>query len=73
VAGNNSYPDALPEFKEPTSWRPWRAGCIRFLNLFRKERLDRELDIELAIHLEMHIADSISAGMIPPKPAAKPS
>ena len=45
--------------------RSWRASFIRLLTSFRKERVDRELDIELATHLEIHIADNLSAGMDP--------
>ncbi len=42
-----------------------RAWFHRFCNLFRKERLDRELDAELASHLEMHIEDNLRAGFMP--------
>jgi predicted permease len=42
-----------------------RAWFHRFCNLFRKERLDRELDAELASHLEMHIEDNLRAGFTP--------
>jgi hypothetical protein len=42
-----------------------RAWFHRSCNLFRKERLDRELDTELASHLEMHIEDKPRAGLTP--------
>ena len=42
-----------------------RASLARLGNLFREERLDRELKAELASHLEMHIADNLRAGMTP--------
>jgi predicted permease len=42
-----------------------RVWFQRFCNLFRKERLDRELDAELASHLEMHIEDNLRAGLTP--------
>src|SRR5258705_11053019 len=42
-----------------------RAWFHRFCSLFRKERLDRELDAELASYLEMHIEDHLSVGMTP--------
>jgi putative ABC transport system permease protein len=42
-----------------------RAWFHRFCNLFRRERLDRELDAELASHLEMHIEDNLRAGLTP--------
>jgi hypothetical protein len=37
----------------------------RLRSLFRRERLDRELNDELAAHLEMHVADNLRAGMSP--------
>ena len=43
--------------------RPLRATWVRFRNLFRKHRLDRELDDELAAHIEMHIADVVRKGI----------
>ena len=42
-----------------------RANWIRFLSLFRKAQLDRDLDDELAAHLDLHIADNLRAGMSP--------
>ena len=45
--------------------RPVRAAWFRFRNLFRKGRLDRDLDQELAAHLDLHIADNLRAGMLP--------
>jgi hypothetical protein len=34
-------------------------------NLFRKHRLDRDLDAELQSHLQLHIDDNLRAGMCP--------
>src|SRR5258708_30829939 len=42
-----------------------RAWFHRFCNLFRKERLDRELDAELASHLAMDMEDNLRAGFAP--------
>jgi putative ABC transport system permease protein len=42
-----------------------RAYLIRLRNIFRKERMDRELSAELASHLEMHAADNLREGMTP--------
>jgi putative ABC transport system permease protein len=42
-----------------------RSFLHRLRNLFRKERLERELNDELAAHLELHIADNLRAGMSP--------
>ena len=38
---------------------------MRFLNLFRKARIDREIDDELRFHLEMRVEDNLRAGMAP--------
>ncbi|MBN9657622.1 MAG: ABC transporter permease [Acidobacteria bacterium] len=43
----------------------FHALPARFLALFRRKRLDRELDEELRFHLEMLIDDNIRAGMSP--------
>jgi macrolide transport system ATP-binding/permease protein len=42
-----------------------RSYFHRLRSLFRRERLDRELNDELAAHLEMHTADNLRAGMSP--------
>src|SRR5208337_3669474 len=42
-----------------------RSFLFRLRNLFRKDKLDRELHDELATHIEMHIADNLRAGMTP--------
>jgi predicted permease len=42
-----------------------RVTWVRFRDLFREGRLDRDLDAELASHLEMHTADNVSGGMSP--------
>jgi putative ABC transport system permease protein len=42
-----------------------RALFLRLRSLFRKDKLDRDLNDELASHLEMHIADNLRAGMTP--------
>jgi putative ABC transport system permease protein len=43
--------------------RALRACLVRFGELFRKQRRDRELAEELESHLEMHIEDNLRAGM----------
>jgi len=45
--------------------RPLRAICVRFRDLFHKQRLDREFNNELAAHLDFHVADNLRAGMSP--------
>jgi predicted permease len=42
-----------------------RAALLRFANLFRNQKLDRELSEELRSHLEFHIEDNLRAGMSP--------
>jgi len=42
-----------------------RSTLLRLRNLFRKDKLDRELHDELASHLELHIADNLRSGMSP--------
>ena len=37
----------------------------RIANLFRRSRLERELDAELQSHIEMRIEDNIAVGMSP--------
>jgi putative ABC transport system permease protein len=41
------------------------SGWIRLCNLFRKERLDCELQDALISHLNMHIEDNLRSGMSP--------
>src|SRR5467141_4264617 len=43
--------------------RQLRAWLVRFGELFRKERGDRELAAEMESHLQMHIEDNLRAGM----------
>ena len=42
-----------------------RSFVRRLRSLFRRERLERELNDELAAHIEMHIHDNLRAGMSP--------
>ena len=42
-----------------------RSLLLRLRNLFRREKLERELGDELASHLAMHIEDNVRAGMSP--------
>ena len=42
-----------------------RRSYFRLGSLFRKERLDRELDEEVASHLAMNVEDNLRAGMTP--------
>ena len=37
----------------------------RIGNLFRRSRIDREIDAELRAHIEMRIEDNVAAGMTP--------
>src|SRR5690242_6818775 len=37
----------------------------RFANLFRRSKLDQEIDAELRSHIEMRTADNVAAGMAP--------
>lgn len=43
--------------------RRLRATLVRFLSLFERDRLDRELAAELESHLAMHIEDNLRGGM----------
>src|SRR2546421_8167786 len=43
--------------------RQLRAWLVRFGELFRKERGDRDLAAEMESHLQMHIEDNLRAGM----------
>src|SRR6266550_7339324 len=45
--------------------RQWRAWLVRFGELFRKERGDRDLAAEMESHLQLHIEDNLRAGMSP--------
>src|SRR5947209_10620200 len=45
--------------------RQLRAWLVRFGELFRKERGDRDLAVEMESHLQMHIEDNLRAGMSP--------
>lgn len=42
-----------------------RAGFRRFRNLFRTDRLERDLADELEAHLQLHTDDNVRAGMSP--------
>lgn len=42
-----------------------RAALVRLANLFRRDRLDRELAAEMESHLHLHIDDNLRAGMTP--------
>src|SRR5260370_1462206 len=44
--------------------RTLRSFFHRLRSLFRKERLDRDLNDELRAHLAMHTADNLRAGML---------
>src|SRR5467141_3887311 len=43
--------------------RQLRAWLVRFGELFRKERGDRDLAAEMESHLQMHSEDNLRAGM----------
>ena len=45
--------------------RRLRAALIRFTNLFRRGRLERELAAEMEGHLQLHVDDNLKAGMTP--------
>jgi predicted permease len=42
-----------------------RAAFVRLINLFRRDRLDRELAAEMESHLQLHVDDNLRAGMSP--------
>ena len=42
-----------------------RQLLLRFASLFRRESLDRDLELEMAHHLEMAIEENLKAGMSP--------
>src|SRR6266403_2177405 len=66
---NRRHPAAIPGGKRGTimSTPPafFRAAFLRFINFFRKQKLDRELSAELESHLQLHIEDNLRAGMSP--------
>ena len=43
----------------------FRSFAVRLANLFRRERLERELDAELQAYLELDIEENIRRGMAP--------
>jgi macrolide transport system ATP-binding/permease protein len=45
--------------------RSLRSLLLRLRDLFRREKLERELGDELDSHLAMHIEDNVRAGMSP--------
>ena len=46
-----------------------RCAVARLLALFRKRKLDRELDDEILAHLELAERDAIAAGLTPGRSA----
>lgn len=44
-----------------------RSVLLRFLALFRRDHLDRELQAEMATHLDLAIDENLKAGMPPPE------
>ena len=42
-----------------------RDSAVRLMNLFRRERVERELDAELQAYLELDIEESVRRGMAP--------
>ncbi len=44
----------------------------RIANLFRRSRMDREIDVELQSHIALRIEDNLARGMSPRKQAATP-
>ena len=42
-----------------------RDSAVRLVNLFRRERLERELDAELRAYLELEVEENIRRGMAP--------
>jgi predicted permease len=44
---------------------PLPSLLLRLRSLFRKERLDRELNAELTAHLDLHTEENLRAGMTP--------
>ena len=48
-----------------TKMRRVRSAVLRLTSLFRRERLERQLDAEMESHLQLHIDDKLKAGMTP--------
>ena len=44
-----------------------RDFAVRLVNLFRRDRLERELDAELRAYLELDVEENIRRGMAPPE------
>ena len=42
-----------------------RDSAVRLVNLFRRERIERELDAELQAYLELDVEENIRRGMAP--------
>ena len=42
-----------------------RDSAVRLVNLFRRERVERELDVELQAYLELDVEENIRRGMAP--------
>ena len=42
-----------------------RDSAVRLVNLFRRERIERELDAELQAYLELDVEENIRRGMVP--------
>src|SRR2546430_17228209 len=65
---NRRHPAAIPGGKRGTimSTPPafFRAAFLRFINFFRKQKLERELSADLESHLQLHIEDNLRAGML---------
>ena len=49
---------------------PLRNIVVRLVNLFRRDRLERELDAELRAYLELDVEENIRRGMAPKEAAA---
>jgi len=45
--------------------RPLRATWARARNLFRNQKLERQIEDELAAHVDLHISDNLRSGMSP--------
>ena len=43
----------------------FRDSAVRLVNLFRRERIERELDAELQAYLELDVEENIRRGMAP--------
>src|ERR1700741_2390534 len=66
---NCRHPPAIPRtnrgaiMSTPPAF--FRAALLRFVNLFRNRKFDRELSAELESHLQLHIEDNLRSGMSP--------